>query len=96
MKFQKQLEELSSQKLDRDELFELLPKQAQIDHNINYLIDLKTQPITSNIDKQLHVWDEKITKLRNDFDVGKMDRMIKSKADAAEFTTFSEQTQVML
>lgn len=42
------------------------------------------------MDRLFKLYDEKITKLRQDFDLGKLERLIKSKGDITEMNKLNE------
>ena len=89
--FQKKLEVISDLKVDKGEFYELLPKQHEIDLNINNLVKRQLEPVNENTDKKLNIFEERIVKLRSEFDIGKFERMIKVKTDQQEFNGFAEQ-----
>jgi len=49
--------------------------------NINNLITCQFIPFQEGIDKKLNIFEERMIKLRNEFDLGKFERMIKVKLD---------------
>lgn len=68
----------------------MLPKQNKIDHNINRLISLKLDPLTEKLDKQFMSYDERIIKIRKEFDMNRLERLIKSKVDIIEMNQHKE------
>lgn len=86
----KQLNDISLLKIDKNEFYELLPKQHDIDQNINKLISLQLDPFIQKLEKKLFVWDEKIIVLKKEFDIGRIERIIKQKADLSEFNMANE------
>ena len=67
-----------------------MPKQHEIDSNINKIIKSHLEPYSEITDKKLNIFEDRIVKLRNEFDLGKFERMIKVKTDQNEFDGFVE------
>jgi hypothetical protein len=55
------------------------------------MITCQLDPLNESIDKKLNIFEERIVKLRSEFDIGKFERMIKVKLDQQEFNSFAEQ-----
>jgi hypothetical protein len=78
--FQRQLDRLRGDKLDRSEVKSILPTQASVDHNILKLCGREIDALNETLRKQLEKWDDKMIELRKEFDIGKLEKELKNKA----------------
>ena len=62
-----------------------MPPQSKIDNNILKICGKEIDNINESLRKQLEKWDEKMIELRKEFDMPKLDKIMKSKVPKDEF-----------
>lgn len=84
-------------KLSKSDFFGMIPEYLSVDfinRNIAEIIDLKQIPILEEIDQIKKVNDAKFVQIRQEIDVGSINRRIDSKADKNQTEEMNENIEV--
>lgn len=76
---------MTEEKFNKSEVSSLLPDQSKVDKNILKICGDEISKINDSLKKQLEKWDERMIELRKEFDMPKIDKLIKSKLPKEEF-----------
>lgn len=90
------MDELKETKYDKEAAKTLLPPQDVTDANIVRLARIWIQKSDDKFEEQVDKWDQKIINLRKEFDMGKINKALKGKADLNESTTQFQNLQYSL